>query len=74
MKKRVLAIVLTGVLALASLTGCGKETGKEEKVIKIAASATPHAEILEQAKPILEKQGIKLSTARHRRPAAQICA
>ncbi len=60
MKKRVLAIVLTGVLALASLTGCGKETGKEEKVIKIAASATPHAEILEQAKPILEKQGIKL--------------
>lgn len=60
MKKRVLAVVLTGVLALASLAGCGKETGKDEKVIKIAASATPHAEILEQAKPILEKQGIKL--------------
>ena len=64
MKKRVLAVVLTGVLALASLAGCGsaqaKESTKNEKVIKIAASATPHAEVLEQAKPILEKQGIKL--------------
>ncbi|MCR5460953.1 MAG: MetQ/NlpA family ABC transporter substrate-binding protein [Acetatifactor sp.] len=64
MKKRVLAVVLTGVLALASLAGCGnasaKASAKEEKVIKIAASATPHAEVLEQVKPILEKQGIKL--------------
>ena len=64
MKKRVLAFVLTGVLALASLAGCGsasdKKSASDEKVIKIAASATPHAEVLEQAKPILEKQGIKL--------------
>ncbi len=64
MKKRVLALIVTGVLALTSLAGCGKESAdantKEEKVIKIAASATPHAEVLEQAKPILEKQGIKL--------------
>ena len=28
--------------------------------IKIAASATPHAEILEKAKPLLEKKGYKL--------------
>ena len=72
MKKKVLALVVTVVLVFASLTGCGKDdanvnsntgsnTGaKEEKVIKIAASATPHAEVLEQVKPILEKQGIKL--------------
>ncbi len=66
MKKRVLALIVTGVLALASLAGCGNESAgakanaNEEKVIKIAASATPHAEVLEQAKPILEKQGIKL--------------
>lgn len=59
MKKKILSVVLTGVLALASLTGCGQKE-KEDKVIKIAASPTPHAEILEKAKPILEKQGIKL--------------
>ena len=62
MKKRILAVVLTGALALSTLVGCGgkAEDSKDEKVIKIAASATPHAEVLEQAKPILEKQGIKL--------------
>ena len=62
MKKRLLAVAVAGVLALSSLAGCGGEgaKAKQEKVIKIAASATPHAEILEQAKPILEKQGIKL--------------
>ena len=59
MKKKVLSVLLTGVLALASLTGCGKEAAKD-KTIKIAASPTPHAEILEKAKPILEKKGIKL--------------
>ncbi|MBP5266716.1 MAG: MetQ/NlpA family ABC transporter substrate-binding protein [Lachnospiraceae bacterium] len=32
----------------------------ETTTIKIAASPTPHAEILEQAKPILEKEGINL--------------
>lgn len=30
---------------------------KESKVIKVAASATPHAEILEQVKPILAEEG-----------------
>ncbi len=59
MKKKILTVLLTGVLAAVSLTGCGKDA-KDEKTIKIAASATPHAEILEQAKPILEKQGINL--------------
>ena len=59
MKKRVLSILLTGVLAWTTLTACGsKEAGSG--TLKIAASATPHAEILEQAKPILEKQGINL--------------
>lgn len=32
----------------------------EGTTLKIAASATPHAEILEQAKPILKEQGIDL--------------
>lgn len=60
MKKRFLGVLLSGVLILSALTGCGVETGKESKVIKIAASATPHAEILEQAKPLLEKEGYSL--------------
>lgn len=60
MKKKLFAYLLTGVLAVTALTGCGKSSKKEETVIKIAASATPHAEILEEAKPLLEKEGYKL--------------
>ena len=60
--KKALALLLTGVLALGTLAGCGgsdkkTEESGEDKVIKVAASATPHAEILEQAAPILEKDG-----------------
>src|SRR5699024_6858395 len=57
MKKK-LSIALIGFFVLL-LAACG---GKEEKedTIKIGASSTPHAEILEQAKPILEDEGIKL--------------
>ena len=42
-----------------TLTGCGGSS-KDDKVIKVAASATPHSEILEQVKPILEEQGYDL--------------
>lgn len=57
--KKILAVTLTGVVLVSSLTACGKSESKE-KTIKIAASATPHAEILEKAKPLLEKKGYKL--------------
>ena len=58
MKKKVIASILTAVLALGVLTACG---GQEEGgTIKVAASATPHAEILEQVKPILAEQGWEL--------------
>ncbi len=57
MKKRVLSGILAGVLAAGVLAGCGEA---EEKTIKVAASATPHAEILEEAKPILEEEGWNL--------------
>lgn len=57
--KKILAATLTGVILASSLTGCGKSK-KDDKTIKIAASATPHAEILEKAKPLLEKKGYKL--------------
>ena len=72
MKKRLLASVAAGVLALSVLAGCGSKEAAapteeakatesaEAKVIKVAASATPHAELLEQVKPILAEQGIDL--------------
>ncbi|SHK24553.1 MetQ/NlpA family ABC transporter substrate-binding protein [Hespellia stercorisuis] len=76
MKKRLLSAVVAGSLVVAALTGCGSNAGQtadsgsgssagnnsgsDTKVIKIAASATPHAEILEQAKPILKKEGYTL--------------
>lgn len=87
MKKKVLAVLLTGVLAAGVLVGCGnkaqeaapeapaaeeaapkeeapaEETGEESAAVEekgtitIAASATPHSEILEEAKAILAEQG-----------------
>ena len=74
MKKKVLTVLLAGVLAAAALTGCGGSdkggdsgssgsdsgSSSDGKVIKVAASATPHAEILEEAKGLLEKEGYQL--------------
>lgn len=92
MKKKALAVLLTGVLAAGILVGCGsteeaverptmeeaaEETSEEEAApaeeeapaeeaveekgtITVAASPTPHAEILEAAKPILAEQGWNL--------------
>lgn len=90
MKKKLLTGILTGVLAIGLLAGCGSaadagdtagtdqsanstadtkntetaddkavtETQQEsEGTITVAASATPHAEILETAKGILAEQG-----------------
>lgn len=83
MKKKWIAGLLTGVLVLGALTGCGseatsldeavQETSAEESTteqseteesvaddkgtITVAASATPHAEILEEAKKLLAEQG-----------------
>ncbi len=58
MKKKLIVGVLTAALALGTLTACG--SSKDDGTITVAASATPHAEILEQVKPILEKQGYTL--------------
>jgi len=89
--KKLLALLLVGVLSVGALTACGEtettpaaveetevveteevteeatevvaEDSAEEAVveskgtIKVAASATPHSEILEQAVPILAEQG-----------------
>ena len=58
--KKLLAVVLTGAFVVSALAGCGQSTSADDKVIKVAASATPHAEILEQAKPLLEAKGYDL--------------
>lgn len=62
MKKRILATILASVLALSVLAGCGGSDAAsgDDKVITVGASSTPHAEILEQAKPILAEQGYTL--------------
>ena len=54
MKKKIFALTL--VLAL-SLTACG---GKKTTTLKVAASPTPHAEILAQCVDVLKEQGIEL--------------
>jgi D-methionine transport system substrate-binding protein len=73
MKRRLLTVLLAGVLA-AALTGCGgsdkggdsgSDSGSDSedsgsKSVKVAASATPHAEILEEAKGLLEAEGYEL--------------
>lgn len=56
MRKR-LGIFLTGIILASCLAGCGSKEASEDKIIKVAASATPHAEILEEAAPILEEEG-----------------
>lgn len=61
--KKTLAVALATVLAV-SLTACGKkddsEPTPENTVLRVGASPAPHAEILEQVKPILAAQGITL--------------
>lgn len=71
MNKKFLSLILALALS-ASLTACGSsdttETtddtdsgdAAETVTLKVAASPTPHAEILEQVKPILAEQGIDL--------------
>ncbi len=77
--KKLVSLLLTGVLSLGLLAGCGGNPGAantpagnsetpgteatgslEGTVIKVAASPTPHAEILKVAKEVLAKQGITL--------------
>lgn len=70
MKKKVLSVLLAGVFVLGALTGCGKDnsqsdggqadTKSDTEVITIAASPTPHAEILQKAKELLKDKGYDL--------------
>lgn len=61
-KKSILSVVLAGIVTLG-LVGCGganntaSKDSKNDKVIKIGVTPKPHKEIVDIAKPLLEKQG-----------------
>lgn len=69
MRNKLLSVALITTLLAGVLTGCGntqqsttdnKTADASQVTLKVGASLTPHAEILEQAKPILTKQGVNL--------------
>ncbi|MFD2867148.1 MetQ/NlpA family ABC transporter substrate-binding protein [Kurthia populi] len=60
--KKLVASLLTASLALG-LAACGSDDSKgddKETKLVVGASNVPHAEILEEAKPLLEKEGVDL--------------
>ena len=62
MKKKLLSVLLGLTLAATSLVGCGSAKTDSDKLtpVKVAASTTPHAEILAQAKDAMAKKGYDL--------------
>ena len=68
--KKWLALAATAVLGASLLiSGCGSSTTNESssnagsskaEVLKVAANPVPHAEILNQIKPLLAKEGVDL--------------
>ncbi|MCQ2771372.1 MAG: MetQ/NlpA family ABC transporter substrate-binding protein [Clostridia bacterium] len=59
--KKVLSLIIASAFVLCALfafASCGNKT--DDKTITVAATATPHAEILEQCKAALEAKGYKL--------------
>jgi D-methionine transport system substrate-binding protein len=56
MKKLLVLPLITAFLALAA---CGKPAADDSRLV-VAATAVPHAEILQVVKPILQKQGVTL--------------
>ncbi|WP_404445097.1 MetQ/NlpA family ABC transporter substrate-binding protein [Sutcliffiella horikoshii] len=58
--KKVLSFAVISLLVLVLAACGGGEKGIEEGKLVIGASNVPHAEILEEAKPLLEEKGIEL--------------
>ena len=57
--KKTVTLILALILVVALLAGCGSKQAESTK-LRVAASPTPHAEILAVAKDILAKDGIEL--------------
>lgn len=69
MKKRHFSILISALLTIGILGGCGQSTktqetaansSSKEVTIKVGASVTPHADILKHIQPTLKKEGINL--------------
>ena len=58
--KKLIAAALTGALVLGTVGTSVVFAADDVKTITVAASETPHSEILEAAKPILEEEGYDL--------------
>ena len=67
--KKVFALIAAFAFSALALAGCGGQQSASSgassaasgaKTLKVGATAVPHAEILEAAKPLLEKEGITL--------------
>ena len=67
--KKVFALIAAFAFSALALAGCGSQQSASSgassaasgaKTLKVGATAVPHAEILEAAKPLLEKEGITL--------------
>lgn len=66
-KTKIATLVATAATVGVTLAACGSTASTtktasttQNKTIKVAASATPHAEILEEAKPLLKEKGYDL--------------
>lgn len=55
--KKVFSLIIAVILVALCFSSCG---GNDEKVLTVAASTTPHAEILEQCKNAMADKGINL--------------
>ena len=58
--KKLIAAALTGALVLGTVGTSVVFAADDDKTTTVAASETPHSEILEAAKPILEEEGYDL--------------
>ena len=58
--KKLIAAALTGALVLGTVGTSVVFAADDDKTITVAASETPHSEILEAAKPILEEETLRL--------------
>ena len=58
--KKLIAAALTGAFVLGTVGTSVVFAADDDKTITVAASETPHSEILEAAKPILEEEGYDL--------------
>lgn len=69
MKKFFGAVFVFSLILVLAACGSGssdkKSSSSDSKELIVGASNTPHAQILEQAKPILEKKGIKLKIVKY---------